>query len=88
MFEKALSLAKLCGSKQHCVALTHLAHLKYAMSDCTAARRHTLEVQQLARLSANLYQEALSLRTEAACLMFLGDLKQSALLSHRARELL
>ncbi|KAJ7131146.1 hypothetical protein C8R44DRAFT_904175 [Mycena epipterygia] len=88
-FEKALSLAKFYGDlRQHSTALQAIAQLKSVMGDHSAARMHALEAQQIAQLSANLYQEAVSVNMEAVCVMWLGDLKQSVLLCHRARELL
>ncbi|KAJ7131116.1 hypothetical protein C8R44DRAFT_850016 [Mycena epipterygia] len=88
-FEKALSLAKLCGdSKELCIALELLAQLKWSMGDYHVAQMHACEAQEIAQLSANLYQEAYAVTREAVCVMSLGDLKQSVLMCHRARELL
>ncbi|KAJ7131130.1 hypothetical protein C8R44DRAFT_904164 [Mycena epipterygia] len=88
-YEKALSLAKICGdSRQHAVALRRLAELKWSMGDYCAPLLHAQEAQKIAQLSANLYQEAEALITEAECLLALGNLKKSALLCHRTRELL
>ncbi|KAJ7131190.1 hypothetical protein C8R44DRAFT_731450 [Mycena epipterygia] len=65
-YEKALSLAKFCGdSRQHAVALGHLAQLKFYMGDYSAAQMHAREAQEIAQLSGNLYQEALILLIDA-----------------------
>ncbi|KAJ7103811.1 hypothetical protein C8R44DRAFT_858900 [Mycena epipterygia] len=76
-YEKALSLAKLTGnSRQHSIAVNQIA------------RMHACEAQEIAQLSANLYQEAIALQSEAACLIAMGQLKPSIFLCQRARDCL
>ncbi|KAJ7131112.1 hypothetical protein C8R44DRAFT_731378 [Mycena epipterygia] len=88
-YEKALSLAQICGdSRQHALALARLAMIKWSMGDYHAALMHAQEARQVAQLSANLHQEAVLVELEARCLMDLGNLTESLLLCHRARELL
>ncbi|KAJ7131102.1 hypothetical protein C8R44DRAFT_731370 [Mycena epipterygia] len=88
-FQKALSLAKLSGdSKQHSLALEHLAQLKSSMGEYYVAQMHAHEAQEIAQLSGNLYHEASALRNEAGCLISLGNLKESVFLCQRSRELL
>ncbi|KAJ7138372.1 hypothetical protein C8R44DRAFT_728511 [Mycena epipterygia] len=88
-FEKALSLAKSCGdSEQHCIALNRIAALKSAIGDHPASQRHSLEAQQIAQLSSNLYQQALAVRTQAICLLAVRNLKDSVCMYERARKLL
>ncbi|KAJ7083785.1 hypothetical protein C8R44DRAFT_862383 [Mycena epipterygia] len=87
-FEKALSLAKLGGDfRQQGTVLPLIAWLKCSIGDYSASRMLALEAQQIAQVSANLYHEATALDAELRCLRALGNLKQSVLLSQRAREL-
>ncbi|KAJ7124359.1 hypothetical protein C8R44DRAFT_917012 [Mycena epipterygia] len=88
-FEKALSLAKSCGDlRQHSIAVDQIAWLKYRVGDYSAAQMDAHEAQQIAHMSGNLYQEALTLRTKAVCLATLGNLEEAVPLYQRARELL
>ncbi|KAJ7142990.1 hypothetical protein C8R44DRAFT_846699 [Mycena epipterygia] len=88
-FEKALSLAKLCGdSMQHSIAVHHIAELKHGTGDYPVARMQARESQRIAQLCGGLYQQAIALRTEATCLIALGNLKKSVFACHKARELL
>ncbi|KAJ7090689.1 hypothetical protein C8R44DRAFT_750918 [Mycena epipterygia] len=88
-FERAYSLAKLSGKPMLQVgALEPMAWLKYCSGDYAAAQLHAREAQGLARLCANLAQEASALRIEVTCLKALGILKDIVLLCQRGRELL
>ncbi|KAJ7083747.1 hypothetical protein C8R44DRAFT_753318 [Mycena epipterygia] len=88
-FEKAVSLAKLCGdSRQHSVALNWIAWLKFSVGNYSAGQMHAREAKQIAQLSGNLHQEAVALGCETTCLIGLGNFKESVFLGQRARELL
>ncbi|KAJ7131073.1 hypothetical protein C8R44DRAFT_850005 [Mycena epipterygia] len=88
-YETALSLAKICGDLKLCaVASGRLAELKWSMGDYHAALIHAHEAQQIAQLSADLYHEAVSVETEASCLMALGNLTESAALCQKTRHFL
>ncbi|KAJ7094821.1 hypothetical protein C8R44DRAFT_749401 [Mycena epipterygia] len=87
--DKALVLAKSCGNKkQQAILLNSLAFILWSIGDYPAARIHAHEAQQLAQLSADLYNESYGLRIEGLCTQELGDYKNSMFLCHRGRKLL
>lgn len=82
-------MTKSCGdSEQHCLVLNRMAALKSATGDYPESQRYSREAQQIAQLSANLYQQALAVRTQAICLLSVGNLKESVFMYERARKLL
>ncbi|KAJ7105549.1 hypothetical protein C8R44DRAFT_745713 [Mycena epipterygia] len=92
-YEKALSLARFCRtSKQqhgaHFAALQQLAQIKSYIGDYAAAQTHAHEALEISRLSGDLHQEAMALLDEGVCLKALGNLKETVVLSQKARELL
>ncbi|KAJ7089087.1 hypothetical protein C8R44DRAFT_958235 [Mycena epipterygia] len=88
-YEKALSLARLCGtSDAYFAALQQLVWVKSSTGDHSAAQLYAHEAQEISRLSGNLHMEARSLGNEIVCLTALGDLKKTVALGQRARELL
>jgi tetratricopeptide (TPR) repeat protein len=87
--ETAISLAASTGNTQrHSEALCYLARIKWCLGDFPSARVHACDAQRLARISGNLFREALALRIEAMYGSQLGDYKQSLSLCNRARNLL
>ncbi|KAJ7038923.1 hypothetical protein C8F04DRAFT_997489 [Mycena alexandri] len=86
--DKALVLAKsIQDTKQQARIWVEIAFIQYAAGEYTTGQTSSTEAQRLARLSANLYEEAAALRMEAICCMNLGDYKHSVSQLHRAREL-
>jgi tetratricopeptide (TPR) repeat protein len=85
----AISLATSSGkTKRHCKALLQLARIHWQLGNYLPARLHACEAQRIARVSANLYNEAQALRIEAVAWTTLGNYKQSISLCTRARDLL
>jgi tetratricopeptide (TPR) repeat protein len=88
-FHKGLQLARFCGdTNQQCTALISIAFLNFQVGDCCLSQMHASEAQQLAKLSANLYDEARALQVTAMCSRHLGNYQESMRQLHRAREIL
>ncbi|KAJ6603424.1 hypothetical protein DFH09DRAFT_1068586 [Mycena vulgaris] len=87
-FEKALKLSRSCGATIHqSRALCHISGTKMLSGDYITASLYAREAQRLARLSANLYEEAKVLEFEGICTTYLGDYKESILLLRRSKTL-
>jgi tetratricopeptide (TPR) repeat protein len=85
----AISLATTSGNtKRHSQALLRLAITHLQLGNYLPARLHGCEAQRLAKMSADLYNEARALCTEAMAWTQLGNYKQSISLCIRARDLL
>jgi tetratricopeptide (TPR) repeat protein len=86
---QAILLATSSGNtKRHSQALLQLAKIDWQLGNYLPARLHACEAQRLARISANLYDEARALRMEAIAWTQLGNYKESISLCQRARDLL
>jgi tetratricopeptide (TPR) repeat protein len=85
----AILLATTSGNtKRHCQALHQLAWIEWRLGDYFASQGHAREAQRLARMSANLYNEAGALCIEAVAWTQLSNCKQSMSLCTKARDLL
>ncbi|KAJ6550650.1 hypothetical protein DFH09DRAFT_609721, partial [Mycena vulgaris] len=88
-FETGLSLAISTGNtKRQCESSLHLASLKCQIGDPAAGQMYVSEAERLAKISADLYDEAKALDIEAKCCQALGNYKYAASLCNRARDLL
>ncbi|KAJ6558746.1 hypothetical protein DFH09DRAFT_1485780 [Mycena vulgaris] len=88
-FETGLSLAVSTGNTgRQCESSLNLAILKWQMGDPAAGHMYASEAERLAKISADLFNEAHALRTEAMCWHGLGNYKYAASLCDRARDLL
>ncbi|KAJ6477278.1 hypothetical protein DFH09DRAFT_1467740 [Mycena vulgaris] len=88
-YQTSLSLAISTGNtKRQCQSLRYLAFLKWCMGDPAAGQMYASEAQRLAKISADLYNEAHALHMEATCCQTLGNYKYAASLCNRARDLL
>ncbi|KAF8198226.1 hypothetical protein K438DRAFT_1824074 [Mycena galopus ATCC 62051] len=86
---QAVLLATTSGNtKRHSKTLHRLANVHWQLGNYLPARQHACEAQRLARISADLYNEARALYVEAMCWTRLGNYKQSKCLCNRARYLL
>ncbi|KAJ7749915.1 hypothetical protein B0H16DRAFT_863026 [Mycena metata] len=73
-FKMALSLSKSHGDLQgQSTALRNIAEVQCNTGHHSSALPHAKEAQRLARLSSNLYNEALALRIGGVCCRELGD---------------
>ncbi|KAF8193187.1 hypothetical protein K438DRAFT_845535 [Mycena galopus ATCC 62051] len=87
--QSGLSLAISTGNtKRQCNALYRLAWCQWYLGDYSAAQQYAYSGRRLARISADLYREALTLDEEAMSLTMLENYQQSMPLSSRARGLL
>ncbi|KAJ7310791.1 hypothetical protein DFH08DRAFT_756995, partial [Mycena albidolilacea] len=85
----AISLATASGNtRRHSQGLQQLAWLEWILGDYSSSQAHACQVQRLARISTDLYMEALALHMEAMSWSQLGNYKQSIPLCTRARDLL
>ncbi|KAJ6520999.1 hypothetical protein DFH09DRAFT_1426346 [Mycena vulgaris] len=88
-YQTGLSLAILAGNtRRQCQASISLAYLQWRMGDPAMGQLHASEARRLARISADLYNEARALLIEANCWHALGNFKYAASLCDRARDLL
>ncbi|KAJ7456154.1 hypothetical protein FB451DRAFT_1183942 [Mycena latifolia] len=69
-------------------ALRQLAGIEYQTGDYSAAQVHAYESRRLAKISADLYEEAAGLRLEAMCWDFFGHYRHSMSLYQQAAHLL
>jgi tetratricopeptide (TPR) repeat protein len=69
-------------------ALAFLAWIKWTTGDYFTAQLYAKETQRLARISADLYQEAQALHIVSMCCSAFGNYKQSIFLCSRARHLI
>jgi tetratricopeptide (TPR) repeat protein len=69
-------------------ALFHLAQIKWYLGDYSTAQKHAYESRRLAKISADLYTEALALQVETVCWTALGNYNQSIALCSHGRALL
>ncbi|KAJ7193121.1 hypothetical protein GGX14DRAFT_546373 [Mycena pura] len=87
-FQRALSLSISTGDTQsQSSALRNLALNNWKLGDYTSGQVHAAEAQKIARLGANLYNEAMALQIEAICLSELGNYPQSIAQCKRAKSL-
>ncbi|KAJ7903069.1 hypothetical protein B0H13DRAFT_1882329 [Mycena leptocephala] len=87
--QSSLSLAVSTGNtKRRTAALNHLAWMRWRLGHYSVAQRHAQESQQLTRISADLYKEAVALQVESMCWTALGSYQHSIPPSNRARALL
>jgi tetratricopeptide (TPR) repeat protein len=75
------------NTKWQSQGLYDLAKHTWFLGDYSACKVYAHESQKLARISADLFREALALHFEAICLYTLGDYQQSTPLFDRARVL-
>ncbi|KAJ6534602.1 hypothetical protein DFH09DRAFT_1405160 [Mycena vulgaris] len=88
-FQMALSLAISTGNTRgQCQLSVNLAFSKWQMGDPAAGLMYASEAERLAKISADLYNEARALRIQTICWDAHGYYKYSASLCHRARDLL
>ncbi|KAJ6541019.1 hypothetical protein DFH09DRAFT_1174944 [Mycena vulgaris] len=88
-YQKSLKLSHACDNmKRQADTLYQLACIKAQAGDYATAQAHASESGHLARISANLYREARSLRMEARCSNVLGNYTHSMNLCKQARVLL
>ncbi|KAJ6592271.1 hypothetical protein DFH09DRAFT_1273372 [Mycena vulgaris] len=84
-----LSLATSTGNtRRQCQSSILLAWITWLQGDPVAGQIYSSEAQRLAKLSADLYNEAQALDIRAICWQTLGDYKYTASLCIRARDLL
>jgi tetratricopeptide (TPR) repeat protein len=76
------------NTKRHSQALFRLAFIQWMAGDYFASQGHAYEAQRLARISGDLYNEALALHMEAGAWITLGNYTESSSLCTRARDLL
>jgi tetratricopeptide (TPR) repeat protein len=89
MWKKSMSLATLTGNnKRHSHALDYLAWINIELGKYSVAYKYACEVQKLARVSGDLYTEAMAVRTQAVCWNGLGHYTQSLPLAIMAQSLL
>ncbi|KAJ7676893.1 hypothetical protein DFH06DRAFT_1428772 [Mycena polygramma] len=87
--KRALSLATSTGNmKRQAQALLFMAWTNWALGNYSVAQEYAKECQRLARMSAQLYEEARGLRIDTMCCYSLGDYSQSLFLCKQARDLL
>ncbi|KAJ7885238.1 hypothetical protein B0H13DRAFT_1889659 [Mycena leptocephala] len=87
--DKALELSMVGGNpNQQCRVLVGIALFHWRVGDFCLSQMHAIEAQQLSRLSANLFDEAVALQIDAMCSMDLGNYQESMTQLYRARELL
>ncbi|KAJ7821123.1 hypothetical protein B0H14DRAFT_1337019 [Mycena olivaceomarginata] len=87
--QAAVSLAHSTGNtKRHSNALCNLASMNEQIGDYSTAQLQAVEAQRLARISANLYAEALALNIQATCLKWFGDYSRSVSTLKRSMHLL
>ncbi|KAJ7719500.1 hypothetical protein B0H16DRAFT_1700224 [Mycena metata] len=85
----ALHLAQTNGNyKQECAALMSLSWIEWLGGNYNVARAYAQEAQRLAKLSGDLFQEAIGLYYEHKCQQVLGDYESCILLCTQARTLL
>ncbi|KAJ7719507.1 hypothetical protein B0H16DRAFT_1795271 [Mycena metata] len=85
----ALHLAQTNGNyKEQCIALVSLSWIEWLGGNYTVARAYAQEAQRLAKLSGDLFQEAIGLYYEHKCQQVLGDYESCILLCTQARTLL
>lgn len=70
------------------LALASLADLKYRSGDYLGSQMQARQAQKLAKLAANVHNEARASRTEAVCCISIGNFRDCISLLDRARELL
>ncbi|KAJ6536758.1 hypothetical protein DFH09DRAFT_1401371 [Mycena vulgaris] len=88
-YQTGLSLAISTGNtRRQCQSLISLAGIKWQMGDPAAGQLYASEAQRLAKISADLFNEAGALDIEAQCCYPLGNYKYAASLCNRARDLL
>ncbi|KAJ6592099.1 hypothetical protein DFH09DRAFT_1273302 [Mycena vulgaris] len=88
-YQTGLTLAISTGNtRRQGQSSFELANLKWQMGDPAAGQMYASEAQRLAKISANLYNEAHALNIQAMCLHALGNYKYAASLCNRARDLL
>ncbi|KAJ6539851.1 hypothetical protein DFH09DRAFT_1397007 [Mycena vulgaris] len=87
-YQTGLSLAISTGNTRgQCQSSIHLASIKWRSGDPAAGRMYASEAQRLAKISADLYNEAWALHIEAQCWHSHGNYKYAASLCDRARVL-
>ncbi|KAJ7847416.1 hypothetical protein B0H13DRAFT_1907286 [Mycena leptocephala] len=85
----SISLALSTGNtKMQSQALTNLAWIDWYNGDYFTAQVHGKEAQRLARISADLHDEAQALHIASMCWYALGNYKQSIFLCSRARDII
>ncbi|KAJ6514109.1 hypothetical protein DFH09DRAFT_1288194 [Mycena vulgaris] len=88
-YQTGLSLAISTGNtRRQCQSSIGLAHLQWHTGDPASGQMYASEAQRLAKISADLYNEARALNVEARCWDTLGNYKYAASLCNRARDLL
>ncbi|KAJ6595769.1 hypothetical protein DFH09DRAFT_146868 [Mycena vulgaris] len=88
-YQTGLSLAISTGNtKRQCQLSINLAYLQWQMGDPAAGQIYAFEAQRLAKISADLFNEAWALDIEATCWHTLGNYKCAASLCNKARDLL
>ncbi|KAJ6538371.1 hypothetical protein DFH09DRAFT_1283417 [Mycena vulgaris] len=88
-YQTGLSLAISTGNtRRQCHSSVNLATIKSHLGDPAAGQMYASEAQKLAKLCADLYNEAHALRTEAVCWHALGNYKYAASVCNRASDLL
>ncbi|KAJ6511865.1 hypothetical protein DFH09DRAFT_1433734 [Mycena vulgaris] len=88
-YQTGLSLAISTGNtKRQCQSSRYLAFLKWYMGDSAAGQMYASEARRLAKISADLYNEARALRIQALCWHAHGNYNHATSLCNRARDLL
>jgi hypothetical protein len=87
--ERALTLSRSCGDMDtQFIILTTIADIKRMAGEAGAAQTHMNEAMRLAKVSANLFQEAKALQILAECMIRLGDYRNSMIHLHRAKGII
>ncbi|KAJ6540784.1 hypothetical protein DFH09DRAFT_1395812 [Mycena vulgaris] len=88
-FQTGLSLALSTGNtRRQCHASLYLAYLNMGMGDPAACQMYASEARRLAKISADLFNEAHALHIEAMCSHSHGNYKYAASLCDRAMVLI
>jgi tetratricopeptide (TPR) repeat protein len=88
-FQRAVELSKLCGDTfGQCSIFTGIALLEWRVGDYRTSQIHATEAQKLAKLSANLFEEARALWVGAISSTAIGDFRGSMDKLHRAQEII
>ncbi|KAJ6592165.1 hypothetical protein DFH09DRAFT_166735 [Mycena vulgaris] len=88
-YQTGLSLAISTGNtRRQGQASIHLAYVKWHMGDPAAGQMYASEARRLAKISADLFNEAQALDIEATCHQAHGNYKYAASLCTRAQDLL
>ncbi|KAJ7469555.1 hypothetical protein FB451DRAFT_1476388 [Mycena latifolia] len=88
-YDKALMLARSCGNvEEQAHILDNLATWKRSIGDYAGAQIHARDAEERSQMCGNVYVEALALKNQATCCLYLGNSKAAIALWQRGRHLL